>query len=571
MNTTKVSSQTGFRFTVRLKLFFMNFVLIAIMIVTSAYGILSMNRMSQGYSALLQRQNTILTDTKSVEYYATHEVSLLREYFLLGASDDMSSIQSDNQQIQSLIKSSLPLLKSPAVTAKLQQALSAQQSFYAQVQQIAPMQDKKLALEVALKENLFENGVGITTEMKTANQMIRTNMTSTAQSQSLTASHTSLFMILATIVATLVSIVLGTYISTIISRSLKRLLELVSKVADGDLREQADIRTRDEVGQLGQSINQMITNLQHMIREVELSSSQVAASSEELMASSEQTSQATEHIASSMQEVASGSEKQVESTDSAVSTIREISTVADHVAANAGHVSDTAKQTTQLTQDGAKAILQVTENMASINEAVGSLTKDMTELGARSKKINDIVGVINQISSQTNLLALNAAIEAARAGDHGRGFAVVAEEVRKLAEQSAGSATQIINMVESIQRDTETAVKTTEAVHDEVKSGLQAVELAGASFKTIQQGIQEVAQQIQEVSAAIQQMSGGTKQADEAMRVISDIAVQASSSTQNVSAAAQEQLASMEEITASATSLSQMAEQLQDLISHFKL
>lgn len=197
------------------------------------------------------------------------------------------------------------------------------------------------------------------------------------------------------------------------------------------------------------------------------------------------------------------------------------------------------------------------------------MTRDVDVLGDRSNRIGQIIGVITDIASQTNLLALNAAIEAARAGEQGRGFAVVAAEVRKLAEQSSDSAKEIVTMVQSIQEDTGRTVRMTEVVRDEVESGMMVAQHAGSAFERIQGGVLEVAQGFHEVSTAVKQVSTNTVVARESMQNVSGIARAAVASTENVSAASEEQLAAMEEITSAATALSEMAEQLQTVITKF--
>lgn len=353
-------------------------------------------------------------------------------------------------------------------------------------------------------------------------------------------------------------------------KPLQQIAHEIHNVAEGDLMvEEIKFRRRDEVGVLAESVNNMVRNLSKIFVEVSLNAEHVAASSEELMASAEQTSRATEHIAASIQEVATGSENQFARTQSAVTTIGDIASATEQIAGSAHQVSATAGHVTELAEAGHSSISQVIEKMQSIQDKVNDLTRDVDVLGDRSNRIGQIIGVITDIASQTNLLALNAAIEAARAGEQGRGFAVVAAEVRKLAEQSSDSAKEIVTMVQSIQEDTGRTVRMTEVVRDEVESGMMVAQHAGSAFERIQGGVLEVAQGFHEVSTAVKQVSTNTVVARESMQNVSGIARAAVASTENVSAASEEQLAAMEEITSAATALSEMAEQLQTVITKF--
>ena len=189
----------------------------------------------------------------------------------------------------------------------------------------------------------------------------------------------------------------------------------------------------------------------------------------------------------------------------------------------------------------------------------------------QSKQIGQIVDVIKGIADQTNLLALNAAIEAARAGEQGRGFAVVAEEVRKLAEQSSMSATQIATLIGNIQRETERAVEVMEKGKEEVVSGVEAVNLARNSFRTIVEEVNSVVDQIQLVTAASQQMALGTTQAVKSVESIGVIAEQTAASAEEVSAASEEQAATMVSVSQSSEALAKLGESLMSVVDKFKV
>lgn len=362
------------------------------------------------------------------------------------------------------------------------------------------------------------------------------------------------------------------YASGFISKPLAAMAAQVKKVAAGDLTgEKIIVKNRDEIGQLGEDVNLMTDHLRQVISRVRAGSEHVASTSEQLTASAEQTSKATEQIAVTIQEAAVGTEEQSRSVEETSQTINGMSSRIQQIAANTEQVSLAVDTTSQSVAGGNQAVQTAISQMNSINSTVHGLARSIQSLGERSAEISKIVEVITSIAEQTNLLALNAAIEAARAGEHGRGFAVVAGEVRLLAEQSANSTKQIKELITAIQLDTQNAVRSMETTTSEVAAGIEVVNIAGRSFQEILAGTDEVARQIQEVSLATQHMTEGSQQVVLAMEVIAKTAESSAFGTQNVSAAAEEQLASMEEISSSAASLSQMAEELQDLIKQFKV
>lgn len=386
------------------------------------------------------------------------------------------------------------------------------------------------------------------------------------------AARMATVLLISFILASLImSIFVGILITRMIVRPMKDIKELLAKAEDGDFTVKGDYQSKDEIGLLTTSFNNMIQGLHRIIRTVSETTQQVAASSEELSASAEQSSKATEHISMTIQELAAGSENQVRSVDESSKVIKDITNYTKQIADNAEMTSSTVLLSTEMSKEGNQAIEKVTRQMNSINENVTGLANAVVALNERSKEIGKINDVITDIAAQTNLLALNAAIEAARAGEHGRGFSVVAEEVRKLAEQSANSAKQINHLITIIQSENNLTLDSMKSTTIEVEEGLHVVQEAGSSFKKIENSIQEVVTQIQGVTAAVEQLKVGTEQVNQSIITISEVAVTAASGTQNVSAATQEQLASMEEISTSSTALARMAEELQDLILRFKV
>ncbi|WP_046174238.1 methyl-accepting chemotaxis protein [Domibacillus indicus] len=364
--------------------------------------------------------------------------------------------------------------------------------------------------------------------------------------------------------------VLGILITRMITKPLREVQSLMSQAEKGNLLVTGTYSSRDELGQLTHSFNEMTSGLRSVIKQVSETAEQVAASSEELNANSEETKRATELIASTMEEMTGGSEQQLRQTAETAATMNELASGVQQIAQNAQSVSETATGAIEKAAAGNESIRQAVEQMESIQTNFNGLSGAIQGLGQRSHEIGQIIDSITAIAAQTNLLALNAAIEAARAGEQGRGFAVVADEVRKLAEESAQSARQIGGLILSIQSETNQAVESMESAASEVEEGIRTVHDAGNSFAHITSAIGDVTSQIQEVSAAVEQMAAGTSQVVSSINQVNSISESAASNTENVSAASEEQMASMEEIASSARALAEMAAQLQEMTREFK-
>ncbi len=372
-------------------------------------------------------------------------------------------------------------------------------------------------------------------------------------------------------VASVLVLLFAFYISGTIAKPVLHITEHVKQVANGDLtKEHIDIKSKDEIGELGKHFQEMTVNLRKLINQVASASEHVAASSEQLTASAEEASRATEQISSSAQQIASGAEQQAVSTQDSQQVVGEMTNEVEKITSLLAKVTELTDETVVTSENGNRVVTQSVEQMKHIEDQTVSTSQKINELGSKSTEIEKIIGVITNIADQTNLLALNAAIEAARAGEHGKGFAVVADEVRKLAEQSAHAADQISGIIKDIQQDIKASIQGMGEGMAAVKEGTELTQQAGSSFSMISTSVNGVFEQLQEVSEAIKNLNSESLKMVDSIKVVNSISEEFSSSTQEVAAAAEEQNASMEEVTASSQTLSKMAEELQESVKLFK-
>ena len=373
------------------------------------------------------------------------------------------------------------------------------------------------------------------------------------------------------ILSALFGIGIGIFAARSISRPVNQLAVVAEKVASGDLTQQVQVDSQDEIGQLASAFNTMVMQLKTLIKQINTDAEQLAASSEELTASSEQSAQAANQVAASISEVAADATGQMAAANETSAVVQQMSAGVQQMAASASQVAVQSSQAADKAKDGGVAVEKAVSQMAQIEDTVNTSAAVVAKLGERSKEIGQIVDTISGIAGQTNLLALNAAIEAARAGEQGRGFAVVAEEVRKLAEQAQEAAKKIAELIGEIQGDTDKAVVAMNDGTREVKTGAEVVNAAGVAFREIIDLVTQVSDQVRDITAAIQQTAAGSQHIVEAVKKIDDLSKKSTGEAQSVSAATEEQLASMEEIASSSEALAKLAQELHAAVAKFRV
>ena len=311
------------------------------------------------------------------------------------------------------------------------------------------------------------------------------------------------------------------------------------------------------IGSLGETFNSMLLKAQSglglynetraelatMIQQISTTSSSVSDASPRVALTSDETGNAIGEIARAVGDVASGAERQVQMVDAAKRSTEETAT-------SAGEARVVAEQ-------GVQAAQEATDAITKVRESSGLLVSAMESLAQRSEKIGGIVDTITGIADQTNLLALNAAIEAARAGEQGRGFAVVAEEVRKLAEESQSAAKTIAGLIKEIQGETAHVVEIVEDGAKRTDESARVVVHARDAFIKIGENVSDMTSRIEQILTATSEVAA--------------VAEQASAATQEVSASTEETTASTQEIASSAALLARSAEELDVLVTRFRI
>ncbi|MFO6421428.1 methyl-accepting chemotaxis protein [Hylemonella sp. W303a] len=315
--------------------------------------------------------------------------------------------------------------------------------------------------------------------------------------------------------AVLLGMVLAMAVARSIVRPMRDAVDVTQRIADGDLTVRIESQARDETGELLRALGAMSDRLRSVVAEVRTGVEAVSTASQEIATGNADLSARTEQTAANLQETAASMEE---------------------LTATVSQSAETANQAKQLAASAAQAA-------RAGGDVVNQVVLSMKEITDSSKRINDIIGVIDGIAFQTNILALNAAVEAARAGEQGRGFAVVAGEVRNLAQRSAEAAKEIKALITTSVRN--------------VDAGSNQVTQAGHSMEEIVSSVRRVSDLIGEITAASAEQRDGIGQVNLAVT--------------NLDQMTQQNAALVEEASAAATSLSDQARRLSEVVSVFNV
>ena len=499
-------------------------IVIAIGLLVAAYGRVQLGQTGSNLQVLSRDRLDILLHLQQIKDNTNIVARAVRNLALL---DDAGAMASEKTRLDGVISETAQLMdrlqqrvRSPEGRALMDQITQARPQFLATVDKAAKLglaNDMVTARSVLLGEmRLAQNAYFKAVEDMIAYQRkMTTDMAEGSSTDAIAAGNTMLM--LATLAAAL-----GALVAWTITRRVKGQLggepayaaQIAQEVARGNLAVAVDLRPGDSSSVLA-AMGAMRSNLAQVVSEVRHSSESIATGASQIAAGNADLSQRTEEQASNLQQTAASMEEMNSTVKQNADTVRTASQLASSASATAARGGD----------------------------VVGSVVRTMDEITASSRKIADIIGVIDGIAFQTNILALNAAVEAARAGEQGRGFAVVASEVRSLAQRSAQAAKEIKDLIgESVSK---------------VETGSQLVGTAGTTMGEIVDQARRVADLIAEIGAATHEQEQGISQVSDAVNQLDQVT--------------QQNAALVEESAAAADSLNTQAARLVKLVSVFQV
>ncbi|RCW77444.1 methyl-accepting chemotaxis protein [Saliterribacillus persicus] len=366
--------------------------------------------------------------------------------------------------------------------------------------------------------------------------------------------------------------ILAFFAAGFITKPLIRLEKAANHVANGDLNHELAVeKSKDEIGALSMSFNQMVTNLKGILTDIDNHATHTTSSVEKMKEAASNSKAQTRELEETIEQISKGAEESSNAIQGTVEAIEHATTIAKKVDEKANLSEEKAAVMVSELKATNEQIEDLLKGIGSLAENQDQSLINVTQLSDKAKEVEQVIGLVGDISEQTNLLALNASIEASRAGEEGRGFAVVAEEVRKLADQSSNAVKSISELIQAMQQDVEVVVASIKTraneTREESEKGKEVkstIQLMSTSVLNVANGIKEISKLVEEQLHEIETTRSNSEQ-------VSAIAEETSAGAEEITASMEGQAKLAESLEALAFSLGEEAQNLKRQMRQFKL
>jgi len=373
------------------------------------------------------------------------------------------------------------------------------------------------------------------------------------------------------IIGFILQIIVSSTIILVIRKSMNEIIFDLDHVAQGDFSIKIDTNLKNEFGKMKKSIEKTISNISLMIEEVKNSTNVVNIQATTLLGASDEMSSSAQEINAAVQEVANAATEQSSDLMNVKTSLDNFVDSLDQITSSINDVNSNIHNISKMAEDSNSKLKFLFDSIKNVNESFDTVRTKVVQLDNHVEEVSGITNIINSIADQTDLLALNAAIESARAGEVGRGFSVVADEIRKLAEQSKTSASNISGLITNINKEAQVAVKTTELGKDSLNNQSALIEDSIKSFALIFKAINAILPRVDNINKSIANINVEKDLIISKTLDISGVSEENAASAEEIAASIQQINASFSDVATSAQTLSNLTNSMINEVDKFKL
>jgi len=377
--------------------------------------------------------------------------------------------------------------------------------------------------------------------------------------------------VLMSALAAVLAVLIGFWLARMIGGPLSQLRNLMKAGESGNLRVRTSFRRSDEIGQVGESFNQMMEQITLLVKQTNQSAQEVLSTASELSEASKKTATSAREIAVATEEIANGATSLAVESEKGNELMQNMSTKMKHVVDSNMNMGVSAAEVQSSSQKGTAYMEELIQKTNATEEMTRSMVEKVDRLKESTGSIRQILEVLTNLAKQTNILSLNAAIEAARAGAAGKGFMVVADEIRKLADQSRQSIEVVGQITDTIQKEIDETVSVLSNAYPLFQEQIASVKEADTIFRKVQEDMDGFIAKLDEVSESIRQLDESQLVLADAMSNVSAVAEESSATSQEVASLSAEQLGISDGLVKLSDKLEKLSNSLKESLSKFKI